>query len=294
VRQPAWWCGLACVLVLALSAAARGQAMDPVAARQWYENAVKKITDKSTADEIFALAKQCYRNGLTDEAMAHAIEALRKDPNDSRAKYLLFALAPPAETSVIRPGKWAELLPHVDPAKDTLAGTCTMEGGRLVLSASQEAKLMLPVAPAGSYELEVRFARVTGNDSLVIMLPVGSRLVGLFVSALGGQSHDLGQVRGGGPYDKIAVSPGTLENNKPYTVSARVMVRGDQASIETRLDGASLIKWQGPWSDLSPWPDWQLPDSGALGLGAARGRYVVESVRLRMLSGEARLLRPPG
>ena len=674
MRQPARWCGLGCVLVLALSAAAQGQAMDPVGARQWYENAVKKITDKSTADEIFALAKQCYRNGLADEAMAHAIEALRKDPNDSRAKYLLFALAPPApqkqakppeppwinllssktllsktgatvsdegirigtltsaqpvevpfeakfvaktdstnirlsygangmvifnwemdlgqlriqdfatgrilgfpgkgrvpidqwvpislnvtdtwmevyadgqlratavgnykglsaplgihsahgsvvtvkgfrvrrgrssepaparteappmsalikpgqwvellplvdlgrdvvkgqwqmtpqgirsdtgecshvavpvvtshsyelafrftrpdpktgqvmatfpvggrsvtlvlggwgntksglgqvhgrrylenettvdpgglegghlytvdirvvpegdqvaiavaldgkpfikwkgpqselgpdpgftlphpqclglgaghayvtfhsmrlrmlsgEARLIRPataaagagetlpsGKWAELLPHVDPAKDTLAGTWTMEGGQLVLSPSGQAKLMLPVAPAGSYELEVRFARVTGNDSLALMLPVGSRLVGLFVSALGGQSHDLGKVRGAGPYDKIAVSPGTLENNRPYTVSARVLVRGDQASVETRLDGASLINWQGPWSDLSPWPSWQLPDSGALGLGAAHGRYVVESMRLKMLSGEARLLRPPG
>ena len=83
--------------ILGLAVAVRGQAMDPVAARQWYENAVKKITDKSTADEIFALAKQCYRNGLTDEAMAHAIETLRKDANDSRAKYLLFALAGTAE-----------------------------------------------------------------------------------------------------------------------------------------------------------------------------------------------------
>ncbi|HUU10991.1 MAG TPA: hypothetical protein VM431_10695 [Phycisphaerae bacterium] len=83
--------------ILGLAVAVRGQAMNPVAARQWYENAVKKITDQSTADEIVALAKQCYRNGLTDEAMAHAIEALRKDPNDSRAKYLLFALAGPVE-----------------------------------------------------------------------------------------------------------------------------------------------------------------------------------------------------
>ncbi len=192
------------------------------------------------------------------------------------------------EPGLIAPGQWVDLVPLVDPAKDALSGTWTVEGKRLVLSASAAARLMFPIAPDGSYEFEVRYARVSGDGSMVVMLPVGSHLVGLFVSALRGQSHDLGKVRGGGPYDKIAVYPGAIENNKPHTVSAKVLVRGDQASIETTLDGAPLIKWQGPSADLSPWPDWTLPDSSAIGLGGDLGKFIIDSVRLRMLSGTAR------
>ncbi len=79
--------------LLGLAVAATGQAGNLAAARAWYDNEVKKLTEKSTADQIIALARECYRKGLKNEAMTHAIEAYKKAPDDLRPKYLIFALS---------------------------------------------------------------------------------------------------------------------------------------------------------------------------------------------------------
>lgn len=79
--------------LLGLAVAATGQAGNLAAARAWYDNAVKKLTEKSTADQIIALARECYRKGLKNEAMTHAVEAYKKAPDDLRPKYLIFALS---------------------------------------------------------------------------------------------------------------------------------------------------------------------------------------------------------
>ena len=79
--------------LLGLAVAATGQAGNLAAARAWYDNEVKKLTEKSTADQIIALARGCYRKGLKNEAMTHAIEAYKKAPDDLRPKYLIFALS---------------------------------------------------------------------------------------------------------------------------------------------------------------------------------------------------------
>jgi len=82
--------------------AAMGQAGSLAAARAWYEAEVKKLSEKSTADDLIALAKGCYQRDLKDEAMTHAIEAHKKAPQDLRPKYLIFALSG-AEIKVVEP-----------------------------------------------------------------------------------------------------------------------------------------------------------------------------------------------
>ena len=100
---------------LGLAVAATGQAGNLAAARAWYDNEVKKLTEKSTADQIIALARECYRKGLKNEAMTHAIEAYKKAPDDLRPKYLIFALSgAKIEIAIETP------LPPVVPAKVTM------------------------------------------------------------------------------------------------------------------------------------------------------------------------------
>jgi hypothetical protein len=74
-----------------LVAAALVQGADSEAARQQYEIRLKG-TDTTKGDDLFALAKWCYQNGLTGEALSHAAEAHQKAPDDVRAKFLIFAL----------------------------------------------------------------------------------------------------------------------------------------------------------------------------------------------------------
>ncbi len=75
------------IVALGIAAAAVAQ-MDAI---REYETR-RRNTDMNDADQIFALAKWCYRNRLTDEALKHAVTAHRLGPEDVRAKYLIYAL----------------------------------------------------------------------------------------------------------------------------------------------------------------------------------------------------------
>ncbi len=57
------------------------------------------------------------------------------------------------------------------------------------------------------------------------------------------------------------------------------------------VDGQPHLAWQGPASRLSVGKRWKLPDERFLGLGAHFTRVDGKRVRLKMLSGEARLRR---
>src|SRR5207245_2429718 len=69
---------------------------------------------------------------------------------------------------------------------------------------------------------------------------------------------------------------------------------GDQASINVKLDGEPYLSWQGPQSALTRAREIGhfLNNDDALGLGTYRATVLFHSARVRMLSGEAKLLRP--
>jgi hypothetical protein len=65
-----------------------------------YEKRLAAI-DRNKVDDLYALAKWCYVNGLTGEAKSLALETLQKSPEDVRAKYLLYVLTAGTATEVV-------------------------------------------------------------------------------------------------------------------------------------------------------------------------------------------------
>jgi hypothetical protein len=96
--------GLVLVTVLAgVAYVAMAQSSSPTntAAVAEYEKQLKAL-DHNNVDDIFKLAKFCYRNGLNAECKTLALEILQKQPDDMRAKYLLYILTSgPEKTDVI-------------------------------------------------------------------------------------------------------------------------------------------------------------------------------------------------
>ncbi|KPJ74918.1 MAG: hypothetical protein AMS14_04570 [Planctomycetes bacterium DG_20] len=193
-------------------------------------------------------------------------------------------------------GRWIDLLPLIDPAKDGVTGHWKRQGSALaILSQTVAGRIMIPVAPEGSYELQAKFVRMSGDDCVAVILPVGSARVMLALSNWHGQDSGLQMINGKTPRDNgTAVRPGTLVNGREYALDITVVAKGDQARIAVRLDGKPYIAWRGPQSALSLSPNWALPKPGCLGLVTYRSVVAFGSVRLKMLSGEARLLRPGG
>jgi len=202
------------------------------------------------------------------------------------------AQAPTGQT--IKPGTWVDLLALVDPSQDAASGRWGREGAALAVASGDHSRCALPVVPTGSYDLKMTFVRKAGSGGITTVLPVGAASVLLEFSGWQGRKSWLGRAGGTHPDNQLSVEPGTIENGHPYTVGVAVRVVGDQGLVTVALDGKPFLNWQGPVSSLSVPGEWQSPKPGSLAVGSDDAHVLWGSVSLKMLTGEARLLRPPG
>jgi len=291
-------------------AAAKGAEAAPELAclelAEWYRG-FGEAAEKGAKAAMFARAKAYYERFLSlhetdDLGRTAATVALKKVEAELEE---LGGAAPPTRAGTkatpavaggtIKPGKWVDLLPLVDPAQDAVAGTWQRRGSAIVVpTAKPNGRITVPVLPQGNYELQGRFVRTAGNTGFGIILPVGSSSVSLqFSGGSGGAAHGLSRVnRQSETRNETGFRPGTLQNGREYAVHARVLLTHDLAEVTATLDGKKLFVWQGSQSALSLYPLWTLPQQGCLGLVAGNTAVTWHDLRLKMLSGEARLLRP--
>ncbi len=258
---------------------------------EWYRGLGEKVAPGAQA-AMYARAKAYYERFLS----LHTPDDLQRTQATLALKEIQAAFEksggpPPAQSAR---GRWLDLLPLVDPAKDVVKGDWKRRGSALaIISPTKNGRIIIPVAPEGSYELQAKFVRTSGDCEVAVILPVRSARVTLMLSASRGHQSGLSLINGKGANDnETTVRPGTLVNGREYALHITVLAKGGQARIAVLLDGKPYINWRGPQSALSLYPNWHLREPGCLGLGAFASVVVFRSVRLKMLSGEARLLRP--
>ncbi len=191
--------------------------------------------------------------------------------------------------------RWIDLLAMVDPTRDMVMGRwLLLPDGLAVIWRPGDprgpwARILVPAAPQGSYELKGRFVRTSENREVFVVLPVGKRGVALLLSAKGGDSSGLNSIKGN--YGAV-VRPGALENGREYALHAQVVLAGEQAEVTVKLDGEPYMAWKGPLSDLSVGKGLEVTEPGCFGLGVQSACVLWRSLRLKMLSGKVRSVRP--
>jgi len=269
----------------------------------WYRG-LGEAAEKGAKAAMFARAKAYYERFLNlhpadDLNRTAATVALKK----VEAELVKLGGAAASGTAavpkdgVIKPGKWVDLLSLVDPAKDKVKGNWKFRAKALaIVTPIRSGRIMLPIAPEGNYELEVKFERTSGRNVVAIVLPVGSARAAVQMGGWHGEGWywgGLGRINDKRAYaNETTVKPGDLDSGREYVVTIRVLAGRDGHQVAVSLNGKPYIAWRGPESALSLAKDWILPQRGSLGLGAYESTVVFRSVRLKMLSGEARLLRP--
>jgi len=183
-----------------------------------------------------------------------------------------------------------DLLQHLYPKVHRLSGEWVLSGRTLRVSPAGYARLALPIAPRGDYELTADFVRRSGSGDVNFVLPVGSAGVLLTLDDNEGNS---GLLHVDGRDLMKPNPPHTLANGKTYRLQATVRRRGDEAAIRITLDGKEYMQWRGPAGSLSVRQNWAVSKKGALGLGAHESAVEFSRVRLRMLSGRAAIVRMP-
>jgi hypothetical protein len=280
---------------------------------EWYAGLAERAPDYAKAT-MFGRAKTYLDRFLSlhetkDMAQVRAKVAMEK------VEGALRALAPAATTQkptsekpaevagrikdgVIQPGQWVNLLPYISLDRDRVRGDWGKSGSALTKNRPEkESKIMLPVIPSGNYELVFSFIRKSGGGSgggsVDAILPVGDRGVLYTLSGWWNTIHGFQEIDGkGGDANPTAIRNMPLEQGRLYNASVRVERTGDRVSLRGYLDGRLLTKWSGPVSGVSLRPEWTIPDSSRLGLMVNVLEATLPVIRFRVLTGEARLLRP--
>jgi hypothetical protein len=157
--------------------------------------------------------------------------------------------------------------------------------------AAENTRFLLPVLPNGSYDLEVRFT-LTSGDAVRVMLPVGERSCSLMLGGPKSKVSGFGLING----ENASRNASAVKVGLPagvYKLNLHVLLAGDQATLEAEVNSSPLARWQGPASALSLNNKLQIPEPGALGLGADKALVVFHTARLRVLSGTAQRLEAP-
>ncbi|MDH3585123.1 MAG: hypothetical protein OER86_13010 [Phycisphaerae bacterium] len=194
------------------------------------------------------------------------------------------------------PGRLIDVLRVTNPRKHAMGGAWSAREGQLHLAidAAPFSKIRFPVIPRGSYELAISFTRSKGAWSMGPILPVGDRAVAFQISwhRSGKFFAGLHQLGGRAGPQNETTRDGTLVDGHRYNLVVRVLLGKDEkAKIQVLLDGRPYLAWQGPISALSQDSKFAIQNPVSLGWVAYRTSMVFHSVKLRMLSGRATLVK---
>lgn len=197
-------------------------------------------------------------------------------------------------------GAAVDLLKLVDIQKHVEQGQWTLDASGLHTADSGRNRIIFPVAPHGSYQLQ--FDMMTGtssNDDIIVYLPVGPTAVGLYLSHpprrrdvtetpqtwMGlATVQQMGIDTPGNPAS-MSVSPPTA--GIWHKVQADISLNKSQASIQVMFDEKPLVKWDGPVSQLSPMSRWQPRARGdVLAIACQPSMVSFKAMTFRMIDGD--------
>ena len=175
------------------------------------------------------------------------------------------------------------LLPQVDPDRDSVKGTFQTASGQVISPSTSYARIQLDAEPQGSYRADIGFTRIKG-DCMAVMFPVGNTSALLVVSGWGGKVSGLAFINGKDADRNPTTRDGKLTNGVPHHLSLTVRLLDNQeALIKAEMDGKPYLEWKGLQSSLKPDRYWRLRQNSALGLGAYNARVVFHSCHLLSL-----------
>ena len=198
---------------------------------------------------------------------------------------------PPGATVVAAPGT-VDLLPLVDLEHGGIDVTAKRSESGLDLMSGKSGRVSLPVRPWGNYELSGSFT-LPESASPVILVPT-KRARGMVHWLIDGVSR-FEILQGKDPNDADSparISPSKVEVGRRHAFRVRVVCEAAQAKLVVELDGEPYMHWIGPESDISLWDGWEIPNQRILGIGVQKGRVTYHELKLKMLDGEAWILKP--
>lgn len=180
-------------------------------------------------------------------------------------------------------GSWINLMGKIDPDAHAVRGDWQMKNGVLSIDATGQSTIVIPVAPKGSYELQMKFARTEAATYLGFMFPVGNTGTSFHLKNL--YAVDGAFLRGGDSR-RVMNTPDSAKTdamnlNKEHTLDIKVKVNNEEAEIQIDMDGQKYIQWSGKVADLSMHDSVKPPEPFKMSLLASNVKAAFKSIKIR-------------
>jgi hypothetical protein len=189
--------------------------------------------------------------------------------------------------------KWIELLPLINLDEDVVRGYWYFRDGRLINESVFESRLRVPIDLANvSYDLQVDFDLAKDADDVVLILPLADRSVMIVIDGFEDRQYSF--------FDRIqgldanrhprAFKGQLLEANKSYRMDVGIRLKDKRAHTTVAINGVPRFEYEGPITDFSS--PWNVGSVSHLGISTSDTEIAYHACRVRILEGEAHLLRP--
>ncbi len=207
------------------------------------------------------------------------------------------------------PHAWIDVMPQIDLARDTAGHWSRKQNALVNPGTDHRSPITLPVSTRGSYELQIRYARITGpglenTGGIAVGLPVASNSVALFVGISGDRENTtytgLSHIDGHrvSDHSNPTRTKGVGAAAGSYLLEIKVLGRidaahADRSAIIAGLNGAKFLDWADANAKLSPSEILLEAHEGAITLWALQSGLIIQSIRFRVTDGEPYQLNAP-
>jgi Leucine-rich repeat (LRR) protein len=181
------------------------------------------------------------------------------------------------------------LLPLIDPQKDAVDGTWTIQNGELCVASNKYARLQIPYQAPAEYDFRISFTRQSGRDSIWQILTGGGRQFDWNLAGGPGKCFGFEKIK-----EELAhLSPYSvpmdrnLENGRRYT--SEVQVR--RSGLKAFLDGRFITEWKTDYRDMSLPSMLVLPSARCLGIGTHQSPAIFHRIEVREVTGKGTFTR---
>jgi hypothetical protein len=175
-----------------------------------------------------------------------------------------------------------DLLPLFRSSDHVISGEWTRSGNSVRCAAGENSRIVIPVHVNGTYEIECEFCRHTGNDVVLLMLPVGNTRCGVAIDAEIGKVHGM-STNDGAP--TVVQTDGPMRNGVRHRLSVLVTAEDAVVGVRARLNGDLLFDWSGSSENLVLHANDTLPDIRMIGLMVWNSEVEVTSLTMRLRQG---------
>ncbi len=223
---------------------------------------------------------------LKHAALAASIKSLQYINNLPVAEFLKAAVPPPPPPPENAAWKTAlDLMPHIDPARDVVAGPWRKENGRIVCAGGENAVLRLPYEAPAEYDFRIVYTRTQGHCATAQFLVREGRNFFWEMGGYGNSNSGFAVVAGKGSAENPTRMEFRPQDGTRYV--SLVEVRRDR--VTAWLDGKKHSEWLPSMGELTTDPNWCVDVPGMIGLGNCESQTIFESVQIREVTGRGKL-----